>query len=243
MRSLFLFFGIVIILSSCNKDTTVGYENIELEDYIIDNYSTDAKQLYIHEIYSDSTHPEYYNTEIDYDEVEKMLKIIQAVYNSESPWRDTVFDVYNIHAFYCYSLNSMYLQVDTSLPEIQNLSNNIIPTGEANLDAILNNYNFDSVKTFYSYPDFNWLSIFTKDEYNLLAVENEFENLQSISIAEVGGGCVGDGNQITIERNESSAIIVFSIGWGDCPAGCIHHRYWEFKVENGQAEFIETYNN
>lgn len=133
--------------------------------------------------------------------------------------------------------------MQTDQPGIINLSNGIFPTGDLDLDTLLNTYHFDSVKTYYSYPNFPWLTIFTKEEYNLIPVENEFEAIESVFIAEFSKVCIGDGNTITLIRNNSSATITFSIGSGDCPAGCIYHKYWEFKVMNGKATFIQTYEN
>lgn len=231
-----------LFLLGCEKeDGTIGYDGIELDTYIIENYSYDAKQLYFHEIFQDSTHVNYKNPIIDNNEVNKILKIIQAVYNSDSPERDSVFEIFQIHGYYCYRFNSISLKINTELTEIQNLSDNVIPTGETSLDNILNTYNFDSVKTSNSYPDFPWLTIFTSDEYNMIPIEKEFANIESILIATFNKGCIGDGNTITLTRDVNSAIITFSIGSGDCPAGCIHHKYWEFKVSNGIAKFIRTY--
>jgi len=233
---------IAIIFSSCEEeDGTIGYDEIELEPYIIENYSYDAKQLYFHEIIQNITHENYENPIIDDNEVNKILKIIQAVYNSNTPERDSVFEIYQIHGYYCYSFSSISIKVNTELPEIQNLSDNVFPTGESSLDYILNTYNFDSVKASYSYPDFPWLTIYTNYEYNMIPVEKEIADVKSILIAEFNKGCAGDGNNIELRRNFDSAIITFSIGSGDCPAGCIYHKYWEFKVSDGMATFIRTY--
>jgi hypothetical protein len=231
-----------LLLYSCEKDDKIIDNNdIKLDSYIIENYSDDAKQLYFHEIYQDSTHTNYTNPILDENEINKILKIIQAVYNSDSPERDTVFDIYDIQGYYCYSFNSISLRVDTGLTEIKNLANNIFPTGEAGLDNLLTNYNFDSVKTSYSYPRFPWLTIYTGDEYNMIPIEKEFSDIESIQIAEFNKGCVGDGNSIELTRDDDLATIIFSIGSGDCPAGCIYHKYWEFSVLNGIAEFVKTY--
>lgn len=231
----------LICLSCEREDRTIGYDEIELDAYIIENYTYDAKQLYFHEIIKDSNHINYKNPIIDNNEVTKILKIIQAVYNSKLPERDTVFDVHKIHGYYCYGFNSISLRVNTVLPEIQNLSENIIPTGEPLLDKILNTYKFDSVKTLYSYPSFPWLTVYTKNEYNMIPIEKEFKKVESVSIAEFNKGCIGDGNTIKLTRNEDYAIITFSIGLGDCPAGCIYRKSWEFEVSDGKAKFIRTY--
>ncbi|WP_372647852.1 hypothetical protein [Draconibacterium sp.] len=242
MKKNLLLIILASILTCCEKEEgTIGYDAIELDTYVIENYLYDAKQLYFHEVYQDSTHFNYNDPILDDKEIDKVLKIIQAVYDSHSPERDTVFDVYQIHGYYCYSFNSISLKVKTELSEIQNLSNKIIPTGETSLDNILSTYNFDSVRTAYSYPRFPWLTVYTDDEYNMITVEKEFNYIESVLTAEFNHGCIGDGNTITLTRNNESATIIFSIGSGDCPAGCIYHRYWEFKVSNGIARFIKAY--
>ncbi len=196
---------------------------------------------HIHEMIQNSSYAGYDDPVLDEDEITKILKIIQAVYNLDTPERDTVFNIYEIHGYYCYAFNSLSLKVDTEQAGIQNLAKNVFPTGDASLDHLLDTYKFDSVRTSYSYPDFPWLTIYTKKEYNMIPVETEFEKLESVLIAEFNKGCIGDGNTITLKRNPGSAVITFSIGSGDCPAGCIYHRYWEFKVSDGNAKFIRTY--
>lgn len=244
MKKIAIFFLFTILLLACNKDNNISEPaNIILSPYVIENYTYDARQLYLDDLIHDSTNVNYYIPIIDDTEVENILKIIQAVYNLDSPYRDTVFDIYQIHGYYCYSFNSMSLNVQTDNPGIINLSNGIFPTGDTDLDNILTTYHFDSVRTAYSYPNFPWLSIFTKDKYNLIPLEETFENIGSILIAEFNKGCIGDGNTVTLNRDSSSATITFSIGSGDCPAGCIYYKYWEFEVINEKAKFIKTYEN
>ncbi len=244
MKKMICFLMLTLAGFACDKnDNSIEPEAIILSPYIIENYTYDAQQLYMDELIHDSANVNFNNPIIDDTEVEDILKIIQAVYDLDSPYRDTVFEVYQIHGYYCYSFSSISLEVQTDDAGIINLAQGIIPTGDLDLDVLLNTYHFDSVKTAYSYPNFPWLTIFTKDEYNLLPVEKEFENIESVFIAEFNKGCIGDGNTITLIRENSKATITFSIGSGDCPAGCIYHKYWEFEVRNGKAKFIKTYEN
>lgn len=232
----------ILVLNSCNdSDGLVGYQKIDLDPYIIESYLHDAKQLYMDEIYHNENHFNYGDPSLDNEEIDKILKIIQAVYDSRSPQRDTVFDVYQIHGYYCYSFSSVGLMVETERPEIQSLSENVFPTGKQELDNLLTTYGFDSVRTAYSYPNFPWLTVYTQQEFNMLPVEKEFMEIESVVLAEFNKGCIGDGNNITLKRDSDSAVVTFSIGMGDCPAGCIYHKYWEFKVTNGKARFIKTY--
>jgi len=245
MKKLIFFVLIIVIFYSCEESESlpIDYDKIELDTFIINNFKKDAKQLYFHEIFNNENHSQYYNPIIDTNEVYKILKIIQAVYNSNSPHRDTVFNFYSIHNRYCYSFSSIGLKVQTDSQEIENMVNGIIPTGNSQLDNILTTYHFDSVRTVYSYPSFPWLTIYTPDEYNMIPIEKGFNEISSIILAEMNNGCIGDGNNISLDRNGDSAIITFSIGSGDCPAGCIYHRYWEFKIVSDYAVFIRAYDN
>lgn len=235
---------LVFISSACDiEDPNIGYEDINVEDYIRANYSEDAKRLYFHEVINNSNHPDYNEPELDEAEIEKILKLIQAVYNSDSQERDLVFNDYQIHARYCYAFNSTFLRVDTQRPEIQKLANGEFVTGEPSLDEILSTYQFDSVRLSYSYPDFPWLTIYTDQDYNMIPISEELQNLESVEIAEFNNGCVGGGNSISLSRSNDVAILTFSVGSGDCPAGCIYYKYWEFVVSNGVASFVRSYEN
>ncbi|TYA71506.1 hypothetical protein [Seonamhaeicola marinus] len=241
MKKILLITALSVLFLNCEEDKMNENDNQKLDSFIIENYFFDAKQLYFHEIFQDSNHPNYQNEILDQNEIDKILKIIQAVYYSDSPERDTVFDIHKIHGYYCYSFSSISLKVDTEAPEIKNLVNKVIPTGETKLDDLLNLYDFDSIRTSYSYPKFPWLTIYTDKEFNMIPLEEEFKKVTSIEYAEFNKGCIGDGNTIELTRNDNSATITFSIGKGDCPAGCIYRKHWEFEVSNGSAKFIKTY--
>lgn len=243
MKKLILLIAIFVVFISCNifdfsdDDTSIDYDSIVLDTFIVNNYSEDALELYFREIKADSTHPNYNNPIFDTNEVEKVLKIIQAVYDSDLSQRDIVFKTYNIHAFSRYDFNTIILGVDTGATEIKNLISGNIPTGNDDLDSILINFHFDSVETF------NMISpiiIYSSENYNLLPIMNELENIPSITYAEP---CFygGDGNNITLNRKIDSPKITFSIGYGDCMAGCIHREHWEFQIVGNKAKFVRSY--
>lgn len=229
---------------SCETNDSNESENQNIPGNVdIESYRSDAVQLYYQEIIDNTNHPNYTEAEFDYDQINEIFDLIKAVYELDVPQRDTVFLVHNIHARYCNMTNVLGVNVQTDAPEIQNLAAGVIPTGNEQLDGILEAYAFDSVDVYYGYPDFSWLSLYTSEAYNMIPVAEEFATVNSILQATMYGGCIGDGNTITLERNNDFATLTFSIGWGDCPAGCINHRYWEFRVTNGSAEFIQAYEN
>ena len=131
----------------------------------------------------------------------------------------------------------MILKVAPEFPEIVNLSNGIIPTGDTDLDNILTTYHFDSVRSYNSLT----LEIWSHVEYNLIPIEKELRELPQIVKAETNQECWGRINEIRLTRNNDYATITFSQGFGDCPAGCFFHRHWEFRVTHGVAEFVRTF--
>jgi hypothetical protein len=232
----------ILLISSCEKNDSPSYVQFtaKLTAFIVNNYTNDAKHLYLNEILKDVHHFNRNNPILDTNEIKQVLKIIQAVYNTNVPQKDTVFNIYKIHNFNCKSLNSINLIVQPGQPAINNLINAIFPTGNKNLDNLLYNYHFDSVRTYTGNPNATLVTLFTKNEYNLLPIESKFNEL-SIGFAEINDGCIGDGNTIELIRSQNSAQIIFSVGTGDCPAGCIYHKYWEFNVVDSTASFIKTY--
>jgi len=232
----------ILLISGCEKNPLplVDFNSIKLDTFIVNNYTRDAKLLYYNEINSNPNHLNRNNPILDTSEITKILKIIQTVYSSNSPERNAVFNIYKIHARYCFSFNSIVLKVHPDLPEIINMVNRIHPTGNQALDDILSIYGFDSVKTAYSYPNYPFLRIFTKKELNMISAMDRFNANSSIIRAEVDSRCSGDGNTITLERRAHFAKIVFSIVSGDCPEGCIYHKYWEFILIDGKPIFVSV---
>ena len=234
---------------SCNEKEIIRIEFIVVEgsvvrsdSFVADEYYEDAKQIYFHKVISDSSHPNYDDPILDITKINEILGVIQAVYDSNSPERDTVFDVYEIHAHLCFNLNSITIEGKTNLPEIQNLAKGIIPTGNAELDAILTTYHFDSVEKLHKdYPKYPWLILYSSQDYNMIPIEKALRSLPSIVTADFEKHCIGGGNHISIERDSDSATIAFSIGRGDCPSGCEFRRFWEFKVIGDKAYFKKSY--
>lgn len=234
---------LIIVLPSCKKEPIetghdqINLEKVILDPFIIQNYYKYAKLLYINEIHEEIDHFNRYDPVIDTAEVTKILKIIQTVYDLNSTESNLIFNEYKIRPAICINLNYLWLEVNKDSPWIGNLCQGIIPTGNQKLDSLLTVYEYKSVKsyTFSKYVIIN----FNKD-YNLIPVASEFLSVPSI-LDNFWDSCGGDGNDIKIKRSMKSANIVFSIGTGDCPAGCLYHKYWEFEVADSKATFIGSY--
>lgn len=239
----FFFVLLASFLVSCDKENNSETKSCYCSDHVDSLYRSDAQMLLFKEIYENPEHEDRDNPYFDELKVQEFLKAIQAVYDLDFPEREEVFEENVIHVFPLYGLHSISIRTDTSSQEVKNLISGE-PTGNTELDNIISKYKFNEVKTSYFYPDFNWITIIADEPLNLFPVIDELAVFPFFSNVEFGGGSVGDGNNITVERFEDNIILDFSIGWGDCPAGCIHRKHWQFSVDkNCNAVFLNSWSN
>lgn len=254
---LFLFCLTIIVffalsLTACNEtqppsdeteDASLNDSHPEIDSFIIANYKQDAKYLYAREISSNMDHPNRNNPIMDTNEINKILAVIQAVYYSGYAVCDSIFNLHNIHARPPYSLNSISLIVYPDTPSIQNLSKGIVPTGDNKIDDILTTYPYEKITTLPDFPSFiPIIFVYFKYEYYIYPILYMFNNISGVNYA-TPNLPIGGGNNIKLVRNGNASTIEFSIGWGDCQAGCMYHRYWEFEVIDYKAQFIRSYND
>ena len=175
---------------------------------------------------------------------DSILNAIIAVYNATSlPARDTVIDSFNIHASIYPYLYSVEVFADSTLPWMQNLKNNKIPTGNQTVDSLISQYSLSLSKYNVKYHLFSYHEVtFTSDSaLNTIGLAKAFDTINGVNFAEYTGG-LGDGNNIQDSIYANFVELVFSHGWGDCWAGCIYRRYWKFKIYNDcSVEYVGSY--
>ena len=131
--------------------------------------------------------------------------------------------------------------MDPNADEIKQLAQNQMNTTNITLNELLNTYAFDSVDVLPSYPSFPYMMLYSTKRWNLLPAVAPFQALDCIEHVEFIHGCIGPDKNIVLQTDEHSTLIIFSRGWGDCPAGCIHHEYWEFEIEGNEVRFLKNY--
>ena len=232
---------LILTTFACNKNDSPHSGECNCTSPVDTLYLSDAYQLIFKEIYTDPEHEDRDNPYFDEQKVAEILNAIQAVYNLDIPERDEVFDEHQIHAFPFMGLHSISLKTDTTAPEVQKLIAGE-PTGNQELDNIIAKYKFNEVRTSLYYPEFNWITIISEESLNLFPVINELKAFPFFVYVEFGGGAIGDGNNITLERFENYMKLDFSIGWGDCPSGCIYRKHWIFSVDQKcNAAFLNSF--
>lgn len=199
-------------------------------DSVLTMYRDDADRLALARTYRNGT-PWADSISIDPAWSATAMNALVAMYNSALPARDTVVAMLDIHVFPAVPLRAFYVNADSTLPWMQQLHQGNIPTGNPAIDQLLSAYAI----TLTDYHTFTWLNgshlaVFsTGANVNLPPLCALFAAQPGVHYAEPNGGCC-DGNTITDSVHTDHVNIVYSHGWGDCPAGCTARRFWEFNV-------------
>ncbi len=83
----------------------------------------------------------------------------------------------------------------------------------------------------------NWVIMYFKDKLNPRHLSGLYAGLQGVRYAEPNMWFGGSYN-VYPRQTMRGISYLFSEGWGDCPSGCIHHRYWYIVVELNRPIFI-----
>lgn len=181
---------------------------------------------------------------IGMDEANKVWKAMIAVYNAVSlPARDSVIRQFEIHTSPSPSLTSFSIIADSTLPWMQQLGMGNIPTGTPEVDSLLIPYGLKVNSYFRRFgSEINhWVYFKTDSFYNTRALAKAFEKIQGVSHSEPEFA-IGDGNYMIDSIYNDHVELIYSLGWGDCPAGCIHRRFWKFNVYNDcSVEYMGSY--
>jgi hypothetical protein len=229
--------GFLFLNLNCKKEDLKKDLSFKIDDYISTIYLDGARELYIREIKNDVSHPNYNKAELDTAKINHILRKLQLVYELKTAQSDSVFNVLKIKPLRCSSLKSIVMQVNTNEPHIKNMAESRIPTGNAKLDNLLQKYKIASITKSLNFSISNSIIVNTSESYNLIPIIAELNTVPGITSAENNGGCF-DGNDLKINVIGSKTIIDFSVGSGDCPAGCIYREHWLFSVENNEAKFL-----
>jgi hypothetical protein len=173
------------------------------------------------------------------------MKALLAVYNATVlPGRDTVvfFNVTLDYKFWPYAaLNSVLLEGDSSKTWVANLRQNILPCGQVDIDNLVSRHYLKVTGASIIFPPsslnpFN-VRISLKTDTNCYTNKlcDKFNALypQGVGVGNASPqSTFSDSYNITDSVNVNFTELTYSIGWGDCMAGCIYRRSWKFRVYN-----------
>jgi hypothetical protein len=249
MRKLCLILLPLIVLS-CNSSTEPAlnltiYQVTTADDSALpaeikNNYLDDAYRLSLREMQAKNP-LEKQTVEIPEESVKMYYNGLIHIYNARLiAARDSVVNLFSIQTFPQPRFNEFIIGVtDTNLTWVKKWRNGEMITGIKELDDLVNKYSITIKRSYKSFP--MSFIMYAPQRNNLNALCLLFSKIQGVSFAEPNG-YMGDGNDITAVVGASKIVYTFTLGWGDCPAGCIASHFWEFEVStNGNVKFNRSY--
>lgn len=136
----------------------------------------------------------------------------------------------DVHARPTDDLKSILVHVTPDAPFLENWKNGTSATGQGELDGLLARYKTKGVQHLATLSGSPIFVLRFEDPLNTKALITPVsESSPSITRAE-SNGMIGDGDQILRTVEGDKRVYAFSVGWGDCPAGCISRHTWTATV-------------
>lgn len=226
---------LMMTIVACENPTFISDCEFDRNDNAYSAYLKDAEQLVLRRITIGQL-PEIDDITLSQADIDRVLEALAAVYHAAEHLNaaDKVINDHKIHTLQTRSLNSVILYIDSSYEWTQEWVAGNTLTGNSDVDKLINTYNL-TLKTVMDGGD--WLVLEAANTLNTGALAKAFEMIEGVSLASPDG-VVGDGDNITMLEYGTEIVLQYSTGEGDCPSGCISHKYWNFKVyEDCEVEF------
>jgi hypothetical protein len=232
MRALILPASALACLVGCRQSTTPDADAVdtvgpvEMREVMSHPYGADALHLTVRELQKGRA-PAEQAIEIPPGLLSELFRALAAVYDAAGmPARDSVIELYQVHAH--PEPQELLVAVDSTTPWVRAWSRGERLTGNAAVDALLEEYGL-ALERYYPWHHSHTALLATTRPLNVVALATRFAGIDGIAHA-TPNRRMGDGDDITAERSGGGWRLEYSVGWGDCIAGCIHRRMWSFFV-------------
>lgn len=243
--------GVIVLMAAASLSTAAcelvsgpddnTYPVIDLDSHVIDDavrlaYADDAVRLAIrHLMTKDGV--SHVAVEPPADLVESLHNALLRVYLLDHSARDAVVDRYRIHTFPTPSTRELLVRIDPGIGWTAAWRDERTETGNPDVDALLEEFDM-SVVRFYDWSIGEYVLLRTGRPVYAAALGQLFERIDGIMHAEENG-VAGDGADIRARIQDGGWRLDYSIGFGDCPSGCIERHTWSFRVtEAGAVAFL-----
>lgn len=198
-------------------------------------YAEDATHLALRDLHSSG----YTGIEIPAEAVQPYYAALVLVYNTTGlSARDTVVDVYGIHTTGNPPTRSLLLWLSGPQEWIQRLARSEVPTGEPSIDTLLARYALSVASANVMHDGDVLVTLGPLDPLNIAALAGLFRRIAGVRFA-ASNSTIGAAKEIAGSVEESRILLDYSVGYGDCPAGCINRRFYHFAVrDDGTVEYL-----
>lgn len=220
-----------LILLGCELvDNTSGVSDGDVPHELQAAYREDAARLALRDIQGRNDFA-LYDIVMDEALVDSFYQALVYVYQTDHPARDAVVETYQIHTFPYPEMRRLLVQVNAEATWAEAWREGRSLTGEATIDDLIERYGL-SLEHFQATSTGELAILHAEAPLNIEGLAGRFAEITGVVYAEPDG-VVGGGADIEATRDEQSWRLAYSIGFGDCPAGCISRHYWNFRVTYG----------
>jgi hypothetical protein len=228
MKRLLLAISILLSLRLCAQVTTTCVPSWQMREA----YQNDAKYLALQRLYLLHS-ADTQQIEIPQQYSDSIINALAAICNLGTTYEaDSVFLRYCIHEYnISYSFTA---QVDTSYPWTHAWAALNTTTGDTDIDNFMQLHGMRVTNYFNgsSYAYLNNRATLTCDHViNLKAFADSLRLFSGINYTDNSAYLVGDGNHISY-TTDTNKQFVFTLAWGDCPAGCNNRVRWTYTVSD-----------
>jgi len=202
-------------------------------------YDRDVKHLALKRIFDLGT-PAMDSIIIPQSYQDTIWQGLAAIFNLTAfPARDSVFDIYCIHQYASdYIFYEITVTLEPTCAWYQQWQNLITATGVPALDTLLSTYGF-TVTDFW--PIINAAVLTTTQTINVKPLCDSIATFEGVVYSEPDP-MSGDGDKINYTKAGSIRYLDFSVGYGDCMAGCDGSRTYQYQVnEDCSVQYLGSY--
>ena len=211
--------------------------SLSLSDSLRAIYRTDAGRLALRQVVDDSGRAAQ-QVRLPDPLVESLHHALLQVHAAKDlDGRNAVVETHRIHTFPHRSVHEISVTPEEPVPAwVERWRDGRRFTGNRAVDTVLREYDLQ-LHAYNVYSHFESARLRSEVPLNTLALSDRFEGIAGVKYADPGG-FVGDGNDIEAILGGNFVELRYSVGFGDCPSGCISRHYWTFRVsENGRVTF------
>lgn len=158
----------------------------------------------------------------------------------DHPASDSVAALYKVHTFPEPVLHRLLLGVDPDVGWTGAWRDGRRQTGNPDVDELLETYGLALERYRARDAGYDLAVLVSEDPLDIAALARRFLPVEGVVIAEPDA-VAGDGNDIRAAAVDSGWRLEYSVGFGDCRAGCISRHTWTFRVgDDGAVTFLES---
>ena len=211
-------------------------------DSVVEKYIDDADRLALMRIFRNGlSFADSVNIPIPYSDT--VRNALLAVYNAFSlPARDTVIEIFNIHAFPNIPLRRFSIFADSNLLWMQNIRNNIAPTGDPFVDSLIDKYSLTK-KAYYPFglQGSHIVDFEASNNLNMKALSEIWKTIPGVENS-VPDYLLGSGNTIYDSIYSDHVELIFDHAWACNYSTCLRHHFWKFNIYfDCTVEFMGSY--